>query len=144
MRSVGNISRLTWKLFALGILVTALWFVTSPRTATAVGDCLVCDTNFGTCRNQCYTNYDQCIINNPESYCASIRNECIYVNCAGTYQDCLQNCTAPPPSGGGGSTCGRQRTQCELSCQQGRAQCVNEGGDNCGQQYLDCVAGCCP
>lgn len=137
-----NSQRIVWRLAMLATLTGCLLFFTSDRNSvTAFATCTTCDTNYSICEGNCHTDYNNCRINNPDSYCLPILNSC-RDGCFSTYAGCIGTCSFD--SGGiSNPACGRGRTQCELDCMDGRQDCVANGGTTCGQDYQSCVEGCC-
>jgi len=135
-------SKIIWRLVILMTLTGCLLFLDSDRqTVLAVTTCTTCDNNYSTCAANCLLQWEQCSPQ-TEPPCKADRDAC-YEACFNTYAFCIGGCTFDSGSGGGGSSCGRGRTECEQSCIAGRQDCVANGGTSCGQDYQSCVEGCC-
>jgi len=61
----------------LATLTGCLLFITSDRNSvTAFATCTTCDNNYSICEGNCHTDYNNCRINSPDSYCFPIFQSC--------------------------------------------------------------------
>lgn len=146
MRNNGT-RKLIQRFLLLSVLLGCL-FALSPSYGSGLlfTTCQECDNAYYSCGAQAAASLAACLNSGQHTpqYCND-RNNLDKDYCRAVYSSCLNNCTGTFPGGGsGGSSCGRGRTQCELSCRDGRVDCVNNGGETCGDDYITCLQGCCP
>src|SRR6266403_1576202 len=125
-----ELPRVFQRLLILCFLCGCLFVLSTPLHVSVLADtCASCDASRSSCFATCESYYDYCSdngTNDPNGYCAALRAGCDD-DCRNSYSNCLSFCTFRDPAdggGGSGTSCGRGRTPCELSCREERSACV--------------------
>jgi hypothetical protein len=118
--------QLAFKLLMLSVLLGCLAIFSQPVKGV-YAQCSSCDETYYLCRINGVYSLDQC------------RND---------YLACTSTCAYRDPyggggGGGGGGGCGIVRSPCEQACNEGRRDCLDNGGDTCGADYQACMTSCC-
>lgn len=135
------------RILILGVLIACLVYLAPGRHGIAgafyqdPATCQFgCDDTFTTCRTQCNTNYNQCLLANTASYCDTQYGTC-FDACANPYTPCLRACYG---SAGGGGGCQREQDCGKTRCDEWKIQCtdnyraclLNQGSS--GDDYTYC------
>lgn len=138
-------------LVALSIAAVVL-IARSPAQADDPVTCIQCDNDHHGRRDNCWDQYNACI-NDPyhtytQAQCETIRDQCLDTDST-DYTNCLYGwpsspfCTVTYPNNPTNPYPCQHRTQCDTTCRDIRADCLQNDGTTCGEDYNNCVVGCC-